>query len=257
MTTRPKFCSLRSHFVLLIFDEDELTKSVPEILMVLTSHAQLGETGQPTGFWLEEFTSPYYAFVDAGSRVKLASMEGGQPPIDPKSNQADAQTETTQRFSSDPLTPAALANTMPIADVNANDYDAIFLPGGYGTMWDFATSQTLTELIETFDQQDKVIAAVCHAPAALVSVNAPSGEPLVKGKTVKAFTNSEEAGVGLTEVVPFLLESRLRELGAMFEPGPDWEAHVKQDGRLITGQNPASSAPAAVAVLAALKSASS
>ncbi|MEO0827571.1 MAG: type 1 glutamine amidotransferase domain-containing protein [Cyanobacteria bacterium J06635_15] len=226
--------------------------STPRILMVLTSHNQLGNTGKPTGFWLEEFAAPYYAFVDAGAKVTLASIQGGQPPIDPKSDQDDAQTETTRRFLDDADAKQALANTMPVSKADAGDYDAIFLPGGHGTMWDFPESETLTNLIEAFDEEEKVIAAVCHAPAALVTVKTASGEPLVKGKAVTAFTDSEERGVELETVVPFMLETRLRELGANFESGADWTPMVRQDQYLITGQNPASSEPAARAVLEAL-----
>ena len=226
--------------------------ATPQILMVLTSHNELGETGKPTGFWLEEFAAPYYAFIDGGAEVTLASIQGGQPPIDPKSDQEDAQTETTHRFKSDDTAQARLASTIPIDQVSADDYDAIFLPGGHGTMWDFPTNKTLTQLIESFEEKKKIISAVCHAPAALVSVKATSGEPLVNGKTITAFTDSEEKGVGLEEVVPFMLESRLRELGGNFKTGEDWGAHVETDGRLITGQNPASSEPAAKAVLQAI-----
>ncbi|MBE9033161.1 type 1 glutamine amidotransferase domain-containing protein [filamentous cyanobacterium LEGE 11480] len=226
--------------------------ATPRILMVLTSHDRLGKTGQPTGFWLEEFTSPYYAFMDAGAIVTLASIQGGQPPIDPKSDQADAQTETTQRFLSNAVAQQALAQTTPVSEVNAADYDAIFLPGGHGTMWDFPSSATLTNLLEAFNQSEKVIAAVCHAPAALVTMKNAAGEPFVKGRRITAFTDSEERGVGLETVVPFLLESRLRELGAQFEAGQDWGPLVQQDGNLITGQNPASSEPVAQSVLAAL-----
>ena len=227
--------------------------STPRILIVLTSHNQLGNTGHPTGFWLEEFASPYYAFMDAGATVTLASIQGGEPPIDPKSYQEDAQTETTQRFLADTTAKQALANTLSISKVDAGDYDAIFLPGGHGTMWDFPESSTLTNLIEVFDQEEKIIAAVCHAPAALVNVKVASGEPLVKDKVVTAFTDSEERAVELETVVPFMLETRLRELGAKFASGADWAPLVKQDGHLITGQNPASSEPVAKAVLQALQ----
>ncbi|MEM8810816.1 MAG: type 1 glutamine amidotransferase domain-containing protein [Cyanobacteria bacterium P01_G01_bin.38] len=227
--------------------------SEPRILIVLTSHAQLGDTGHPTGFWLEELASPYYAFVDAGAAVTLASIKGGEPPLDPKSYQDDAQTDTTRRFWADTEAKAALANTMPVSEAKTDDYDAIFLPGGHGTMWDFPVSTALTKLIEAFDQEEKIIAAVCHAPAALVSVKTVAGEPLVKGKVVTAFTDSEERAVELDAVVPFLLETRLRELGAKFESGADWAPITQQDGHLITGQNPASSEPAAKAVLAALR----
>lgn len=227
--------------------------STPGILMVLTSHNQLGDTGKPTGFWLEEFAGPYYTFVDAGATVTLASIQGGQPPIDPKSYAEDAQTEMTRRFLADTAEKEALANTLAIAKADAGDYNAIFLTGGHGTMWDFPTSRALTNLIEAFDEEEKLIAAVCHAPAALVTVKTASGEPLVKGKIVTAFTDSEERGVGLETVVPFMLETRLRELGATFEGDQDWVAHIRQDSNLITGQNPASSEPAARAVLEAIR----
>ena len=227
--------------------------TTPRILIVLTSHKELGDTGKPTGFWLEEFAAPYYAFVDAGAAVTLASIQGGAPPVDPKSDQAEAQTEITQRFLADEKAKDALSKTIPVSEADAGDYEAIFLPGGHGTMWDFPTSSALTNLIEAFDEEEKVIAAVCHAPAAWVSMKTASGQPLVKGKAITAFTDSEERGVALEEVVPFMLESRLRELGAYFEIGEDWAAYITQDRHLITGQNPASSGPAAEAVLAALK----
>ena len=222
------------------------------ILIVLTSHDQLGDTGQATGFWLEELANPYYIFLDAGAAVTLASIQGGRAPLDPKSHLAESQTDDTKRFLADSAAQDRLANTIAIDQVNADDYDAIFLPGGHGTMWDFATSSALRNLIEAFDQKEKIIAAVCHAPAGLVTVKTASGEPLVKDKVVTAFTNSEEKAVALDTVVPFLLETRLRELGAKFESGPDWGPLAKQDGNLITGQNPASSGAAAKAVLAAL-----
>ena len=222
------------------------------ILIVLTSHDQLGDTGQATGFWLEELANPYYIFLDAGAAVTLASIQGGRAPLDPKSHLDESQTDDTKRFLADSAAQDRLANTIAIDQVNADDYDAIFLPGGHGTMWDFATSSTLRNLIEAFDQKEKIIAAVCHAPAGLVTVKTASGEPLVKDKVVTAFTNSEEKAVELDTVVPFLLETRLRELGAKFESGPDWGPLAKQDGNLITGQNPASSGAAAKAVLAAL-----
>ena len=226
--------------------------TTPHILMVLTSHSELGDTGQPTGFWLEEFTSPYYAFIDGGAKVTLASIQGGHPPIDPKSDQPEAQTDSTQRFLQDPSAQEQLANTLAVTAVNADDYDAIFLPGGHGTMWDFPNNSCLIELIQTLDRQDKIISAVCHAPAALIHVQGASGEPLVKGKSVTAFTNIEETAVALESVVPFMLETRLADLGAQFQGGEAWSAHVETDGKLITGQNPASSEPVAQAVLKSL-----
>jgi putative intracellular protease/amidase len=226
-----------------------MSQNTPRILVVITSHNQLGDTGEKTGFWLEELASPYYVFVDAGAQVTLASIQGGQPPLDPKSNLPDYQTESTQRFMADEQAKAQLQNTIAIANANATDYDAIFLPGGHGTMWDFPTSETLTQLIEAFDRQQKLIAAVCHAPAALVSVRSTSGEPLVKDRVITAFTDSEEKAVQLERVVPFLLETRLRELGGKFQTVADFVPHIEQDGNLITGQNPASSEPAAERVL--------
>ena len=223
--------------------------AAPRILIVLTSHDTLGNTGKPTGFWLEEFAAPYYVFSDAGATVTLASIQGGQPPIDPKSHDESAQTEATLRFQKDTAAQKNLAQTLAIADTNASDYDAIFLAGGHGTMWDFPNSSALISLIETFDQDKKAIAAVCHAPAGLVAVKTASGEPLVQGKRVTAFSNSEEKAVELEEVVPFLPETRLQELGGLYASGDDWTAFIQQDGHLITGQNPASSEPAAEAVL--------
>ncbi|NER80325.1 MAG: type 1 glutamine amidotransferase domain-containing protein [Leptolyngbya sp. SIO1D8] len=225
----------------------------PRILIVLTSHDQMGDTDEKTGFWLEEFTSPYYTFLDAGAEVTLASIQGGPAPIDARSLGEDSQTETTQRFMADEAAKQALANTMPVSDASVDDYDAIFLPGGHGTMWDFPESTALTTLIEAFDRAGKVISAVCHAPAALVNVKADNGASLVKGKKITAFTDSEERAVQLEAVVPFMLETRLRELGADFEGGPDFTPLIQQDGNLITGQNPPSSEPAAKAVLAALQ----
>lgn len=227
--------------------------TAPNILMVLTSHSKLGDTGQPTGFWLEEFTSPYYAFVDGGAQVTVASIQGGQPPLDPKSDQPEAQTDSTKRFQQDPSAQSQLAQTLALADITADAYDAIFLPGGHGTMWDFPENKVLIDLLQTFERKGKIISAVCHAPAALVNVKDASGEPLVQGKAVTAFTNVEEEAVALETVVPFMLETRLTELGATFQACEPWAPHVQTDGSLITGQNPASSEPVAKAVLAALK----
>jgi putative intracellular protease/amidase len=229
-----------------------MASHAPRVLIVITSHAELGNTGEKTGFWLEELAAPYYVFVDAGAQVTLASIQGGQPPLDPKSDAPDSQTETTRRFMADETAITQLQNTVAIAKVKADDYDAIFLPGGHGTMWDFPTSAALTQLIAAFDRQQKVVAAVCHAPAALVPVTLESGEFMVKGRTVTGFTNSEEKAVQLEAVVPFLLETRLRELGGQFKTADDFAPHVQQDGNLITGQNPASSGPAAEKVLQTL-----
>jgi putative intracellular protease/amidase len=230
-----------------------MPQTPPRILIVITSHDRLGDTDEKTGFWLEELASPYYVFVDAGAEVTLASIQGGQPPLDPKSDLPESQTESTQRFMGDGSAKVKLQNTLSVASVNPDDYDAIFLPGGHGTMWDFPTNPTLTQLIEAFDRQQKSIAAVCHAPAALVPVKSQFGESLVKGRVITGFTDSEEKAVKLERVVPFLLETRLRELGGNFQTAADFAPHVEQDGNLITGQNPASSAPAAERVLQAFR----
>lgn len=224
----------------------------PRILMVLTSHDQMGNTGEKTGFWLEEFASPYYVFVDAGAKITLASIRGGLPPVDPKSNLPEWETETTHRFKADMESNKKLQNTLAIAELNEENYDAIFLPGGHGPMWDFAQSRTLANLIKTFDEKKKVISAVCHAPAALVAVKTDNNVPLVKGRQLTSFTDSEERTMGLEQVVPFLLETRLRELGADFKKSEDFQSFIVRDSNLITGQNPASSSAAAEEVLNAL-----
>jgi putative intracellular protease/amidase len=226
-----------------------------KILIVLTSHDQLGNTGEKTGFWLEEFTAPYYLLKDAGAAITLASPKGGQPPCDPKSNLADSQTESTRRFSADGEAQKELANTKKLADVSAEGFDAVFYPGGHGTMWDMADNQQSITLIEAFVTADKPVAAVCHAPAALVNVRDKNGDYLLKGKRVTAFSNAEEEAVGLTTVVPFLPESRLQERGGIYSCGADWAPYIQVDGKLITGQNPASSEPAAAALLKLLHSA--
>ena len=200
-----------------------------KILMVLTSHEALGATGQKTGFWLEEFAAPYYTFKDAGVEVTLASPAGGQPPLDPKSDAEDAQTEDTKRFKADTAAQADLADTTVLAEVNAEDFDAVFYPGGHGPLWDLAVDQNSIALIENFVQQDKPVAFVCHSPAALKNVKV-DGEYLVKGKKVTGFSNSEEEGVGLTDVVPFLLEDVLKANGGNYEKGADWESFVVEDG---------------------------
>jgi len=219
------------------------------ILMVLTSHDRLGDTGKKTGFWLEEFAAPYYVFKDAGANVTLASPQGGQPPLDPKSDDPDAQTEATRRFKGDPAAQQALANTVKLSGVKAADFDTVFYPGGHGPLWDLANDADSIRLIETMYAAGKPVAAVCHAPGVLRDAKAPDGAPLVKGKQVAGFTNSEEAAVGLTDVVPFLVEDMLRQKGAQYSKGADWQAHIVTDGQLITGQNPASSEPAAHALL--------
>lgn len=223
-----------------------------KILMVLTSHDQLGDTGKKTGFWLEEFAAPYYVFKDAGAQITLASPAGGQPPLDPKSDAPDAQTESTERFKNDPEAQQALANTVKLAKVQADDYDGLFYPGGHGPLWDLAESRDSIALLEAFAQSNKPFGLVCHAPGVLRHVKAGDGTPLVKGRTVTGFTNSEEAGVQLTDVVPFLVEDELKKLGARYEKGADWGEFVVEDGNLVTGQNPASSEAAADALLTKL-----
>lgn len=222
------------------------------ILMVLTSHDQLGDTGKATGFWLEEFAAPYYVLKDAGHRITLASPKGGQPPLDPKSDEEDAQTDATRRFKADSEGQAALASTHRLSEVAAADFDAVFYPGGHGPLWDLAEDEHSRSLIETTLGKGKPVALVCHAPAVLRNVRAPDGKPLVQGRKVTGFTNEEEDAVGLTDVVPFLLETELTNQGASFGKAGAFQPHVERDGLLITGQNPASSEPAAEALLAAL-----
>ena len=224
-----------------------------KILMVLTSHDQLGDTGKKTGFWLEEFASPYYAFIDANAQVTLASPKGGQPPLDPKSDEADAQTDATRRFRADSTAQAALADTLPLGEIDPYDFDAVFYPGGHGPLWDLAEDQDSKTLIEAFYASNKPIAAVCHAPGVLKNVNAPDGHPVVKDKNVTGFTNSEEQAVGLTDVVPFLVEDMLKAKGAQYSKAADWASYVVEDGHLITGQNPASSEAVAQALLKRLE----
>ncbi|MET4107436.1 type 1 glutamine amidotransferase domain-containing protein [Hymenobacter sp. UYP22] len=224
-----------------------------KILMVLTSHDQLGNTGHKTGFWLEEFAAPYYVFKDAGAELTLASPNGGQPPLDPKSDDPSAQTDATKRFKADPAAQQALANTVKLDSVSAADYDAVFYPGGHGPLWDLAEDKKSIELIETLYAAGKPVAAVCHAPGVLRHVKTSNGEPLVKGKSVTGFTNTEEEAVQLTDVVPFLVEDMLKENGGDYSKGADWAPYITQTGNLITGQNPASSEPAAEALLKMLK----
>jgi putative intracellular protease/amidase len=225
-----------------------------KILIVLTSHDQLGDTGKKTGFWLEEFAAPYYVLKDAGAEITLASPKGGQPPLDPKSEVPEFQTELTQRFRTDTAAQAELANTKKLADVSADDFDAVFYPGGHGPMWDMPDNATSIALIESFVNADKPVGAVCHAPVALVNVRGKDGEYLVKGKRVTGFTNAEEEAVGLTSVVPFLLEDRLKERGSIYSKTANWNPYVQVDGKLVTGQNPASSEPAAEELLKLLRS---
>lgn len=223
------------------------------ILVLLTSHDRLGDTGEKTGFWLEEFAAPYYVFKDAGAKVTLSSPKGGQAPIDPKSAMAEWQTEATHRLNDDREAMLALKATRRLSDVFADDYDALFVPGGHGPMWDYPDDHDLARLVAAFDQAGKPIGAVCHGPAALVSAHAGGGAPLLKGRRATGFTNTEEEAVGLTKVVPFLLEDRMRALGSAFLRGPDFAPYVVRDQNLVTGQNPASSAPAAEVILEALR----
>jgi putative intracellular protease/amidase len=224
-----------------------------KILIVLTSHDQLGNTGKKTGFWLEEFAAPYYVFKDKDAEITLVSPKGGQPPIDPKSDEPDSQTDATRRFKKDREAQAALANTIKLSTVKPEDYDAVFYAGGHGPLWDLAEDQHSIKLIETVYAAGKLVAAVCHAPGVLRHAKAPDGSPLVKGKSVTGFSNSEEAAVQLTEIVPFLVEDELIRNGGNYSKVDNWQPYVITDGNLITGQNPASSAPAAAEVLRKLQ----
>ncbi|MFJ4153532.1 type 1 glutamine amidotransferase domain-containing protein [Pseudomonas sp. NPDC089752] len=220
-----------------------------KILMVLTSHDRLGDTGKKTGFWLEEFAAPYYVFIDANADVTLASPKGGQPPLDPKSDEDDAQTDATRRFGNDTEGQMALADTVPLSEIDPYDFDAVFYPGGHGPLWDLAEDKDSKTLLEAFYASNKPIAAVCHAPGVFKHVKAPDGHPVVQGKKVTGFANSEEDTVGLTQVVPFLVENMLKSQGGDYSKAADWAIHVVEDGHLITGQNPASSEGVATALL--------
>jgi putative intracellular protease/amidase len=224
-----------------------------KVLIVLTSHDELGNTGKKTGFWLEEFAAPYYALRDAGAQITLASPKGGQPPLDPKSSDPSAQTDATRRFDADAAARAELSNTKRLADVDANDYDAVFYPGGHGPLWDLAEDAHSIALIEKTIAAGKPVAAVCHAPGVLRHAKGADGRPLVAGKSVTGFSNSEEAAVELTDVVPFLVEDMLKANGGNYSKAAEWASHVATDGLLITGQNPASSEPVAEALLAQLR----
>jgi putative intracellular protease/amidase len=213
----------------------------------------LGNTGEKTGFWIEEFASPYYVLADAGARITIASPAGGQPPVDPKSEVADAQTESIERFYKDKDVIDKVAYSFKLSEMHVADYDAVFYVGGHGPLWDLVNDKNSIHLIEEFYNHQKPLAFVCHAPAALVNTKAKNGEPLIKGKQVTGFSNAEEEAVKLTQVVPFLLEDELKRLGAHYSRANDWTAFVQQDGLLITGQNPASSGPVAEALLKVLK----
>jgi putative intracellular protease/amidase len=223
-----------------------------KILMVLTSHDTLGNTGRKTGFWLEELAAPYYTFLQAGAEITLASPLGGRPPLDPKSNETANQTDATRRFEADAAAMAQLADTVKLADVSQADFDTVFYPGGHGPLWDLAENATSVALIEDFLRAEKPVAFVCHAPGVLRHVKTADGRPLVEGRKVTGFANSEEDGVGLTDVVPFLVEDELKAKGGIYSRGPDWASYVIQDGLLITGQNPGSSPATARALMDAL-----
>jgi putative intracellular protease/amidase len=222
------------------------------VLMVLTSHDRLGNTGGKTGFWLEEFAAPYYILKDAGLDVTLASPKGGQPPLDPRSDDPDSETESMRRFKNDPETQAALANTVKLSDVSPDEYDAVFYPGGHGPLWDLAEDRDSVALIESIYAAGKPVGAVCHGPAALRRAKAPDGTPLVRGKAVTGFSNTEEAAVGLTDVVPFLVEDMLKQNGGDYSKADNWQPHAVTAGNLVTGQNPASSEATARALVGLL-----
>jgi putative intracellular protease/amidase len=224
-----------------------------KILMVLTSHDQLGDTGKKTGFWLEEFAAPYYVLKDAGVEITVASPHGGQPPLDPKSDDPSAQTDATRRFKDDAAAQAVLASTLKLQEISAGDFDAVFYPGGHGPLWDLAEDAHSIALIEATLAAGKPVAAVCHAPGVLRHVKSADGKPLVASKSVTGFTNTEEEAVGLTRVVPFLVEDMLKQNGGNYSKSADWQPYVVNDGWLITGQNPASSEPAAQALLKMLR----
>jgi len=223
-----------------------------KVLIVLTSHDQLGDTGKKTGFWLEEFASPYYHLKDAGVQVTLASPRGGQPPLDPKSNEPDFQTDDTRRFDDDQAAQDELANTAKLTEMKVEDFDAVFYPGGHGPLWDLYKDKYSIALIEGFIAAGKPVATVCHAPAALLRAKDQNGDPLVKGKKVTGFSNSEEAAVELTDVVPYLVEDQLIAMGGVYQKVEDWNSLAVVDGLIITGQNPGSSAAVAEALIKAL-----
>jgi putative intracellular protease/amidase len=223
-----------------------------KVLMVLTSHDRLGNTGEKTGFWLEEFAAPYYILKDAGLEVTLASPKGGQPPLDPRSDDPKSETESMRRFKNDPEAKAALASTLKLSDVSADEYDAVFYPGGHGPLWDLAEDRDSIALIERIYAAGKPVGAVCHGPAAFRRAQAPDGTPLVRGKAVTGFSNTEEAAVGLTDVVPFLVEDMLKQHGGEYSRTENWQPHAVTAGNLVTGQNPASSEAAARALVGLL-----
>lgn len=220
-----------------------------KILMILTSHEKLGDTDKKTGFWLEEFSAPYYVLLDSGLEITLASPAGGQPPLDPQSDVPSAQTDTTERFKQDKVAQSALANTTKLADIYPERFDAVFYPGGHGPLWDLAENTDSQRIIETFMEENRPIAAVCHAPAIFKHTKRDDGKSVISGRRVTGFSNTEEAAVGLTKIVPFLVEDMLKANGGLYEKGPDWGSFVVVDGNLISGQNPASSEAAAKVLL--------
>ncbi len=222
------------------------------VLFVVTSHDKLGDTGKKTGFWVEEFASPYYTLLDKGAHITISTPKGGAAPIDPSSDSPDAATEATKRFHKDAATKAKIENTVKLSDINVNDFDAVFYPGGHGPLWDLANDKTSIAIIEKFNAQNKPVAFVCHAPAALKEVKNTDGTPFVHGKKVTGFTNTEEDAVGLVDVVPFLVEDMLTNNGGIYSKKEDWAAYAIQDGNLITGQNPASSELVAKKLVASL-----
>jgi putative intracellular protease/amidase len=243
----------RSNFGKCVIRFDPSKYSYPsndmKVLIILTSHAKLGNTDKKTGFWLEEFAAPYYVLLDAGVEITLASPAGGQPPLDPKSDVPDAQSKATERFKKDDAAQSALSNTTKLAEVDADGFDAIFYSGGHGPLWDLAEDADSQRIIEAFMAADRPLAAVCHAPAIFKHTKRADGTSVVSGRHVTGFANTEEAGVGLTKIVPFLVEDMLTANGGLYEKGPDWGSHVVVDGNLVTGQNPASSQAAAKALL--------
>jgi putative intracellular protease/amidase len=220
-----------------------------KVLMVLTSHSDLGNTGEKTGFWIEEFAAPYYVLADASAEITIASPKGGQPPVDPKSQAPEAQTPATHRFDKDKELQDKLAHSIKLSTVGQFQFDAVFYPGGHGPLWDLANDATSIALIQNFLKHNKPVAFVCHAPAAVIKVKVQNGDALVKGKNVTGFSDTEEAAVKLTDIVPFLLQDELKKLGGNYSKGPDWGSYVLKDGLLITGQNPASSEDAAKLLL--------
>ena len=223
-----------------------------KVLIITTSHHALGDTGEKTGVWLEEFAAPYYVFLDAGASITIASPKGGEVPLDPKSGQADAITASTERFQQDTTAMDRLKQAIPLKEIKEEDFDAVFLPGGHGPMWDLANNDVLKSLLEAFYKKRKPMGLVCHGVVGLVSLQNENGEPLVNGLKLTSFSNSEEEAMGLSNVVPFLLESKLRSLGAKYNSGPDFNNYVVADGNIITGQNPASSVDTAIEILSML-----